>query len=127
MEIAVVGIGGALGAILRFLISKSIVSIHGTGFPYGTLAVNVLGSFTIGVIFVLAEHLDLPRYMKPLIITGFLGALTTFSTFSIESVQLLRTSNYSGFLINIGANVVLTLTAVLVSMWGTLQLIKLKG
>lgn len=82
-----VALGGAIGASLRYL----TVHLVGTasGFPLGTFVVNVLGSFAIGVCYVLiAEKALLPELWRPILMAGFLGGLTTFSSYSLEAVQL---------------------------------------
>ena len=84
-----VALGGAVGASLRYL----VVHFMGTasGFPLGTLLVNVLGSFLIGVSYVLiAEKALISELWRPIIMAGFLGGLTTFSAFSLESIHLLE-------------------------------------
>ncbi len=85
-----IAVGGAVGSVLRFLISKLIQKKAGIDFPIGTLAVNIVGAFLIGVAFsYLVERLTLSPEVRALLITGFLGGLTTFSTFSYESFNLL--------------------------------------
>ena len=85
-----IGVGGFLGAITRFLLSSFVQKSTDTFFPIGTLSVNVLGGFLIGFLALYFEqHLN-PEY-RALVITGFLGALTTFSTFSYETVMLIET------------------------------------
>ena len=91
MEIIAVALGGALGAIARYLLSSHVGKVLGTGFPFGTLTVNVIGSFVMGVCAVLIiEHLKLPGYWREFVMVGFLGALTTFSTFSLDGLNLLQ-------------------------------------
>ncbi len=105
-----VGVGGFLGAILRFVLSAWIQKGAGGVFPLGTLSVNVLGSFLIGfLVLYFQEHLS-PEY-RALVITGFLGALTTFSTFSYESVLLIEQEAYLKVFANVILNVVLSLSA----------------
>ena len=84
-----IALGGALGAIMRYLASLGIHGIAGTGFPYGTLLVNVLGSFLIGVLYVviIESPAGFTHYRAPLIV-GLLGAFTTFSAFSLETAPL---------------------------------------
>lgn len=81
-------VGGSLGAASRYGIGLLTVRLWGTGFPYGTLVVNLAGCFIIGLLFALADR---SRLLTPdvrlLLITGYLGALTTFSSFSIETVN----------------------------------------
>jgi len=105
-----VGAGGFLGAISRFLIAGYVQKSFSTFFPVGTLSVNVLGSFIIGFMAMYFEQTVAPEY-KALVITGFLGALTTFSTFSLENINLLQDGNYTSVALNIFLNVTLTLTA----------------
>jgi CrcB protein len=84
-----VAAGGAAGSVARWLVGVAAARFLGTGFPWGTLAVNVLGGFAIGV---LAEVLSrgAPPLLRPLLITGFLGGFTTFSAFALEAVSLAR-------------------------------------
>ena len=105
-----IGFGGFLGAISRFLISNFIQRQLNILFPIGTLSVNVLGSFIIGFMAMFFQNIIEPEY-KALVITGFLGALTTFSTFSLENVTMLQDGDYSRFALNVILNVTLTLSA----------------
>ncbi len=105
-----IGAGGFLGAISRFLIAGYVQRLSGSLFPVGTLSVNVLGSFIIGFMAMFFSQVVEPEY-KALVITGFLGALTTFSTFSLENINLLQDGEFLKAGINITLNVVLTLTA----------------
>ncbi len=107
-----VGAGGFFGAISRFLIAGFVQKSFGTLFPIGTLSVNVLGSFIIGFAAMFFSQIVQPEY-KAFLITGFLGALTTFSTFSLENVNMLQDGDYSHALLNILLNVVLTILATL--------------
>jgi len=85
-----IALGGALGAVLRFLTASWVQKKLGPFFPWGTLVVNALGSFLIGVFSALLfEVLAAPPKVRAFLITGFLGAFTTFSTFSYETVSLL--------------------------------------
>ncbi len=110
-----VGLGGFFGAISRFLIAGFIQKLAETTFPVGTLTVNVLGSFIIGFLVLLFENLIAPQW-KAFFITGFLGALTTFSTFSYETTVLLQEGLIAKALLNITLNVVLCITATLSGM-----------
>jgi CrcB protein len=83
--------GGALGALLRYWVSNGIYLLLGRGFPYGTLAVNIFGSFIMGLLFVfLLERSALAPEWRAFLLVGVLGAFTTFSTFSIETLVLLQ-------------------------------------
>ncbi len=80
--------GGSLGALSRYLISLLAVSLFGTGFPWGTLIVNHLGCLLIGFLLTLAErNLLIGPSLRLFMVTGFLGAMTTFSTYAWESVR----------------------------------------
>ncbi len=105
-----IGAGGFFGAISRYLIATYTQKLFGGFFPVGTLTVNVLGSFIIGFAAMYFSHTIQPEY-KALVITGFLGALTTFSTFSLENVTLLQDGEFTKVALNIFLNVTLTLAA----------------
>lgn len=86
-NVAMVALGGALGAVGRYLTGLGAVRVMGHGFPWGTLAVNVAGSFLMGVLAVTLAHLGGLRF-APLLMTGLLGGFTTFSAFSLDAVTL---------------------------------------
>jgi CrcB protein len=95
MKYLVVGLGGFAGANARFWLSTIAARWFGPVFPYGTLIINVSGSFLIGLILsYLSEHSGLSDYYRLLLVTGFLGAYTTFSTYTFESLTLLREGSY---------------------------------
>ncbi len=91
-----VGFGGALGAIARVYVTHSMNESLKSGFPWGILTVNVVGSFLIGILFAIFVHYTVSDTLKAFLTTGFLGALTTYSTFAIESFFLLETSLFLG-------------------------------
>ena len=108
-----VAAGGAIGACLRFLISELCLVLFGRGFPYGTLTVNILGSFLMGAMFILLEQAQIPGSpWRALVSIGLLGALTTFSTFSMDNLALLNQGAFLKFALNILLNVILCLVAV---------------
>jgi len=109
--VLLVGAGGFFGAAARYLVATATHAVLGARFPYGTLMVNVTGSIFLGLFLAVGEgHLGLiPPAARAVVAIGFVGAFTTFSTFSYESVQLL--ANGSGWLAlgNIAANLLLCL------------------
>ena len=89
MAIAAVAIGGALGSVLRYLVSSWFVQRLGTGFPWGTFTINVTGSFAIGIVLQLAlSRMGLNPYVRLFFATGILGGYTTFSTYAYEIYTL---------------------------------------
>ncbi len=115
-----VAIGGALGAMARYAVSTWIFNISSHKFPYATLSVNVLGSFVMGILFVfIIERADLPAEMRGLLMIGFLGAFTTFSTFSLDAIGLWQNGHLFLALVYVLATVVLCLVAISSSIWLT--------
>ncbi len=108
-----VAIGGALGAVLRFAVSRGAASAFGTGFPWGTLIVNAAGAFAIGFLAAwFASRFAIAPALRALVLTGVLGALTTFSTFSLETLELAQTAVFGRMTANIVANLGLSLALV---------------
>ena len=109
-----IAVGGAVGAVLRYGASISVYSLLGRGFPYGTLFVNVTGSLLMGILSVLMlERFDIGPEWRAAILVGVLGSFTTFSTFSIETLNLLE----QGDLMRAMANIVLSVLICLVAVW----------
>jgi len=95
-QLAAVAIGGAAGAVMRWLVASGVQKVAGGAFPWGTFAVNALGSFLLGFLFVwLIERSTASELVRLAITVGFLGAFTTFSTYSIESIRLLQEGAFS--------------------------------
>ncbi len=115
MTLLYIGVGGFFGAIARFLIAGGVQKLSGSFFPVGTLSVNVLGSFIIGIAALWFEQIVAPEY-RALFITGFLGALTTFSTFSYETTMLIEQSAYWRAFANVALNVLLSVGATILAM-----------
>jgi CrcB protein len=105
-----VGIGGFIGACVRYLITKATTVFE---FPFGTLLSNVLAGFCIGLIIGIERNSSaLPGSAKLFLTTGLLGGLSTFSTFSLETVRFLETGRHVTAIINVGVNVGLSLLCV---------------
>ena len=112
VRIISVGIGGFCGAVSRFLITGWVHNVTGSSMPYGTLAVNVGGSFILA--FMLQFFIAYPGispHLKSAITIGFLGAFTTFSTFTVDTLHFMEHGNYSKVLLNIALNVIICLIA----------------
>ncbi|MBT0586343.1 fluoride efflux transporter CrcB [Alteromonas oceanisediminis] len=107
-----IALGGAIGACLRWFITMRCEQWFGKGLPFGTLAVNVVGSFLLGVFYALMQHTDLePSPSRAFLAIGMLGALTTFSTFSYDTLLLLQHGEWLKAFANIVLNVMLCLAA----------------
>lgn len=104
-----ISLGAVLGANLRFLTNRAFAQWLGTGFPYGTFVVNVGGSLVVGVVgaLVTANLFDRPELVRQLVIVGFLGSLTTFSSFTYETHSLIQDGEW----MRAAANIVLSLAA----------------
>ncbi len=110
-ELLAVAVGGAAGALGRYWLATAAQRLGGSGFPYGTLTVNVIGSLLIGVLFVAFERGALHHELRLLLTVGLLGAFTTFSTFSLETLVLIEQGLWGRALANVAASVILCLLA----------------
>ncbi|MGE4612162.1 MAG: fluoride efflux transporter CrcB [Paracoccaceae bacterium] len=113
-----VALGGALGASLRFLSGAMILRAMGSGFPYGTMFVNVVGSFLMGLLaFYLLERMDggFSRF-APFLMTGVLGGFTTFSAYSLDALYLIERGRYVSASVYMGGSVVLAIGALFLGM-----------
>ena len=107
-----VAMGGALGAVMRYGISSGIYSWFGRSFPYGTLVVNVMGSFAIGIFSILLiEKFNVSQELRLALVVGVLGALTTFSTFSWDTLDLMQQGLMQRAFLNVLLNVVMCISA----------------
>lgn len=112
-----VAVGGAVGACLRLGLSEWVNRYSNTHYALGTLSVNVLGSFLIGIAYVLiTEKSHLPADAKPLIMTGFLGALTTFSSFSLDTLIHIHNGQWQHAIIYTLLSIVLCLISTFVAV-----------
>lgn len=97
-----VGLGGAIGSILRLLVSLAAAQWLGADFPYGTLFVNLAGSFVIGFVQQIGgEALLIPDNVRLFLTTGMMGGLTTYSTFSYETIRLIETNAWEAAWVNV--------------------------
>jgi CrcB protein len=109
--------GGAVGALLRFWVSTGVYAMLGRGFPYGTLAVNVLGSLLMGYLYiVMIDRLALASEWRAFALVGLLGAFTTFSTFSIETLVLIEQADYAKAFANVLLSVLACVAAAFLGM-----------
>jgi CrcB protein len=107
MNIVIIGIGGALGAVARYGIGLWIGQRWGRSFPLGTFVINVSGSFLIGLLMtLLAERFTVNPQWRLLLVVGFLGAYTTFSTFEYETGALLKDGEWTFAMLNVILSVV---------------------
>ncbi len=110
-RLLLIALGGAVGSMFRYLISTATYKLIGRDFPYGTLSVNALGCFLIGLLFILLldRFDDFSDQLRSLLIIGFLGGFTTFSSFSIETINLLENGELYRSLLNIIISIILCL------------------
>ncbi|MFN8412862.1 MAG: fluoride efflux transporter CrcB [Anaerolineales bacterium] len=113
-NILLVGIGGFIGSVLRYLVSGAVQnSMKRLDFPYGTLAVNLIGCFVIGILAQYGESRGVfSNESRAFIFIGILGGFTTFSSFGNDTINLVRESFVTNAFLNVGANVLLGLFAV---------------
>jgi CrcB protein len=115
-EILLIGLGGGAGSILRYLASRVTVRAGLITFPVATLAVNVLGCFLIGVLVGASLRAGLGAPQKALLVTGFCGGFTTFSAFSLESLQMYQAGSYVMLAVYVAVSVVVGFAAVWAGM-----------
>lgn len=115
-----IALGGALGAMGRYWVSSYLLPVSAFKFPYATFSVNVLGSFLMGVLYVLiVERTGLPDQARHLLMVGFLGAFTTFSTFSLDAISLWQNGAQLMAFTYVISTVFSCLLAIIVAIWLT--------
>jgi CrcB protein len=111
-QMLAIAAGGAIGALLRYWTSVAVHSRLGTTFPYGTLAVNVLGSLLMGFLYVwLIDRFAAGPALRAFLLIGVLGAFTTFSTFSMETLNLMEAGHPGKALVNVLVSVIVCVAA----------------
>lgn len=110
-----VAFGGALGASARYLTGVAAVRLLGHGFPWGTLTVNILGSFLMGIVVVTLANFSATRF-APFLMTGLLGGFTTFSAFSLDAVTLYERGDIGGAAIYVATSVGVSIAALFAGM-----------
>ena len=116
MILLLIALGGAIGSVLRYLIGGRVQHFAPHGYPVGTLFVNVAGCFLIGVFIRQFMNVQTHNYVRALLVVGFCGGFTTFSTFSHETIGLIEGGEYPRALSYIALSVVLCLTATFAGM-----------
>jgi len=121
-QIMAIAIGGALGAVSRYLVIGLVTDWLGKGFPYGTLLVNVIGSFLIGILYVvIVQKMHVSPELKSIMVVGFLGAFTTFSTFSLEAFNFIN----EGLVLNAITYILSSVILCIISVWAGVSAAKL--
>ncbi|MCP5142491.1 MAG: fluoride efflux transporter CrcB [Chromatiales bacterium] len=116
-QLLAIAAGGATGALLRFWVANGVYAALGRDFPYGTLVVNVAGSLAMGFLYVmLLERGALDPIWRAFLLIGLLGAFTTFSTFSIETLNLIEAGELPRALVNMVLSVAACLFAAYVGV-----------
>jgi fluoride exporter len=105
MRFLYIALGGGLGAVLRYIVAVAVSERTGGMFPWGTVVINLTGSLVIGFLFALTERTVIPPGLRLFLMTGVLGGYTTFSTFSLECLTLLKAGETVPFFMNVGISV----------------------
>lgn len=110
--VAVTVAAGGVAAVIRYLVAVSLARVSDVeNFPWAVLAVNVVGSAIGGVVLGLAQHAGVSAELQLVLLTGVCGGLTTFSTFSVETIQLVSSGRWRAASLSVGANLALGLGA----------------
>ena len=122
-QVLAIAAGGAIGALLRYWTSLAVHSRLGPGFPYGTLAVNILGSLLMGFLYIwLIERMAAGPALRAFLLIGVLGAFTTFSAFSMETLNLIEGGQAGKALLNIAVSITVCIAAAALGIFAARQL-----
>lgn len=116
LNLIYVALGGALGAVLRYMTGLGVLRLFGAAFPMGVITVNILGSFLMGVFVVFATKKGF-MHLSPLVMTGLLGGFTTFSAFSLEAVSLFEKGDTGAAAFYVVLSVVASIAALVLGLW----------
>lgn len=118
MHLLMIGLGGFCGALCRHATAQLMLAWRGPDYPYGTLTANLVGCFLIGLLVARfdGQGLDSDHLARFFFLTGFLGSLTTYSTFSLETIKMLKTGSYLAALTHVGVHLLVGLSAVLAGL-----------
>ena len=112
MNLLIIALGGALGAVSRFLLGNGLSRALGSALPYGTFVINIVGCFAMGLLMtIIVDREMLPAAWRLFLCVGFLGGFTTFSSFGYEALMLLTEGRLLAVLAYVGGSVVLGLVA----------------
>ncbi len=110
--------GGALGAVSRHFVAGAVTKLAGTGFPLGTLTVNIVGSLALGLLVTLLAHkIDVLPHVRSFLAVGFLGSFTTFSAYSMETMLLIQRGDWTGAALYSVGSLVVGVLALLLGLW----------
>lgn len=122
-----VAIGGAFGAVSRFMISTAVAQRLPVVFPWGTLVANVIGCFILGALYEASSSITLSPTFRAMLSVGFIGALTTFSTFTLETVNLLREGEWNLVFLNVAGSLVFGFVACVLGLWAVRLAVRAAG
>jgi len=113
-----VGLGGAIGAVCRYLLSSGVAQVMGTQFPWGIMLVNIIGGLAMGIITQMAtQTAQIPLELKTFLTTGILGGFTTFSAFSLDTAQLIERGDTMNAALYVTGSVLGSIAALFAGLW----------
>ncbi len=121
--ILIIAIGGAIGSVLRVLLSIKFNGASNSDFPFGTFGVNLIGAILIGVLMAYYDSGNLQNSLRFLLVAGFCGGFTTFSTFSFESMQLIRNGNWLTAIVYVLLSMLVGIGLTALSYWSIKKII----